>query len=51
MNNHEYLVNNESNVNAEDYTDVCSFQKDELEDVCSYRKYDTCGDGSSLVPT
>lgn len=32
-------------------TQMCYYQQDELTENCSYRQDDTCGDGSSFVPT
>ena len=36
MNTHEDLLNND---------EMCSFYEDDIENMCSNKEYDTCGDG------
>ncbi|WMJ86817.1 hypothetical protein [Anaerocolumna sp. MB42-C2] len=35
-------VLNEINSKADDHIHMCSFWQDELDNMCSYRQYDTC---------
>ena len=37
MNTHDNLLNND---------EMCSFQGDDIENMCSNKEYDTCGDNS-----
>ncbi len=42
MNTHDDLLNND---------EMCSFYEDDIENMCSNKEYDTCGNGCSFVPT
>ena len=43
MNTQENLLNSEAK--------KCSFCEDDIENMCSNKEHDTCGDGSFVVPT
>ena len=41
MNTHDDLLNND---------EMCSFYEDDIENMCSNKEYDTCGDSGSFIP-
>ena len=41
MNTHDDLLNND---------EMCSFYEDDIENMCSNKEYDTCGDVRTFVP-
>ena len=44
------MMNTQDNL-LKDEADMCSFCEDDMENMCSNKEYDTCGDGCSFVPT
>lgn len=42
--NDKEIVLNETEGEAPEHTQMCSYYQDELEDICSYWQDDTCGD-------
>ena len=49
LNDTEKILN--ENGTEEEQVHVCSFKKDELEDMCSSWQADTCGDGLLSKPS
>ena len=53
MDNHDYLVDNVNSKNPVDshhkvpFSQMCSYQQDELTQNCSYCQADTCGEYNS----
>ncbi len=39
------IVLEQPTADTEQHTQMCSFHSDEMEDMCSFRQDDTCGDG------
>lgn len=39
------MMNTQDNL-LKDEADMCSFCEDDMENMCSNKEYDTCGDGS-----
>ena len=44
------MMNTQDNL-LKDEADMCSFCEDDMENMCSNKEYETCGDGCSFVPT
>ena len=42
------MMNTQDNL-LKDEADMCSFCEDDMENMCSNKEYDTCGDGGASV--
>lgn len=48
--NEKNIVLEQPETGAEDHNQMCSFNSDEMEDMCYFRQDEACGNGCSVVP-
>lgn len=49
--NEKNIVLEQPETEAEKNNQMCSFNSDEMEDMCYFRQDEACGNGCSFVPT